>query len=102
MGRALGGQSREHWQIATGSVSDQLEPHSAMQNPYDVFFIRMSYDATPPEESTQHTARTRQQGVQCTDLTLNEASIMRRAAVVYTMLQTSVQLSLCCVQQLVV
>ena len=50
--------------------------------------------------STQHTARTRQQGLQYPDLTLNEARIKRRAAVVHNMLQASVQLSLSYVQQL--
>ena len=61
---------------------------------YDDFFF-----ATPHEKSTQHTARTRQRGLQYTDLALNEARIMR-CAVVHTMLQASVQLPLCYVQQL--
>ena len=61
--RALGVRSWENWQITIWSVSDHLEPGRCHAKSVRRFFqheLWWSVFATPHEESTQHTARTKQ------------------------------------------
>ena len=66
-----------------------------MQNPYDVFFIRINDDLLLQRRMKRaHSTQHARDNKDYTDLAVNTAHTKRRSAAVHTKLQASVQLSL--------